>query len=113
MTAMRLLPNKRLGGPAKAAPFAVFYPEHVPSIIWSLGRDLIKAAAAKEPNKRTRLATLLREHGYLPDAEVAKLAARTVNGVEKKEAAGAVSFGRGGRCRLKVWVWVIVGEPHS
>lgn len=75
--------SKRLDGAARSAPFAVFYPEHVASIVWTLGWDLIVASVAREVKKRGRLAMLLRDHAYLPDTQIGHLAEITVSGVEK------------------------------
>ena len=64
----------RLDGGGKAAPFPVFYEEYITSIVWSFGWDVIKAVVDAEPDKKRRLAFLLTQHSYLPDAEIADLA---------------------------------------
>ena len=78
----------RLDGMAKAAPFPVFYEKHVPSIIWTLGWGLILSTVLAESSKRKRLAFLLTDHAYLPDAEIAALAGCSLSGVEKGRRRG-------------------------
>ena len=75
--------SPRLDGSARAAPFPVFYAEHVSSILWTLGLDLIQQGVAAQPTKKGKLAFLLAEHGYLPDAEMARLAGYSRVGVAR------------------------------
>jgi hypothetical protein len=72
---------------AKAVVFPVFYPNKVPSILWSLDYDGIAARAAAIGRKRERMRWLLHHHTYLPDAELAKLSGYSVRGVEKARAS--------------------------
>lgn len=72
-----------LEGIGRAVVFPVFYPEKVPDILWSLDHSGITAGAAAIQRKRERMRWLLQHHGYLPDAELAKLSGYTVRGVEK------------------------------
>ena len=44
---------------------------------------LLQARLAAETTKRKRLAFLLSDHAYLPDAEIASLAGCSLSGVEK------------------------------
>ncbi len=72
--------------------FPVFYPEVVSAILWTLDYEGIRDKATSITNKRERLLWVLRNHGYLPDGEVAKLTDYTVRGVEKarqRKGAGA------------------------
>jgi hypothetical protein len=73
----------RLEGMGRAVVFAIFYPERVPDILWSLDHAGITARAAAIEGKRERMRWLLHHHGYLPDAELAKLSGYTERGVRK------------------------------
>jgi hypothetical protein len=77
----------RLEGMARAVVFPVFYPDKVPSILWSLDYEGIAARAASIGRKRERMRWLLHHHPYLPDAELAKLGGYSVRGVEKARAS--------------------------
>lgn len=70
-----------LDGHQRAAVFPVFYPEHIATIIWTLGWGLIVSAVTTAPTKKAKLAYLLEEHDYLPDSEIAKLAGYKRDGV--------------------------------
>jgi hypothetical protein len=77
--------KKRIGwleGAGKAAVFPVFYPDHVPAILWTLDIEGIRTQAVSIPRKRDRLTWLLSEHGYLPAAEIAFASAYTQRAVE-------------------------------
>ena len=76
----------RLDGAARAAPFPVFYDEHVASIMWTLGWDVIRATVAALPGKKSRLAYLLTDHDYLPDAEIADLAGYSRESIARTRA---------------------------
>ncbi len=71
----------RLDGGAKAAPFPVFYEEHAADIIWTLGWDTIMGRCASETSKKLRSAWLLKDHAYLPDEEIGRLAGYSRDGV--------------------------------
>lgn len=75
-----------LEGHAKATPFPVFYPEHVPNILGTLGLPGIRDAAAAIPTKRARLRWLLDHHGYLPNATIAEFAGCLPRAVERGRA---------------------------
>lgn len=83
---------KRIGwleGAAKAAVFPVFYPEHVPTILWTLDIDGIRQRASSIPDRRARLNWLLSEHAYLPAHEVAILSSYTQRAVELAKQSNA------------------------
>lgn len=85
----------RLDGGARSAPFPVFYEEHADAIIWTFGWDLIVRRCAQEARKKARLAWLLRDHGYLPDDEISRLAGYQRASVQR--ARKAAPFGVTGR----------------
>lgn len=76
----------RLDGAARAAPFPVFYEEHIASIVWTLGWDVIKTVVTALPGKKSRLAYLVAEHAYLPDAEIADLAGYSRESIARRRA---------------------------
>jgi hypothetical protein len=73
----------RLEGMSRAAVFPIFYPKKVPDILWSLDHAGMTARAAAIEGKRDRMRWLLNHHGYLPDAELAKLSGYSERGVRK------------------------------
>lgn len=73
----------RVEGARRAGVFPVFYPEHVPAILWTLDHPGIVRAMAAIPRKRDRLAWLLVQHGHLPTAELADLSGFSRRGIEK------------------------------
>lgn len=81
-----------LEGTNRAAPFAVFYPEHIPSILWTLGIDAIREGVAQQPTKRKKLRWLLDHHDYLPSSFIAELTGCSVRGVKKARATWAVNL---------------------
>ena len=84
----RQIRSRRLDGVARAVPFPVFYEDKVASIVWTFGWDLLQARLAVETTKRKRLAFLLSDHAYLPDAEIASLAGCSSRGVEEARRRG-------------------------
>jgi hypothetical protein len=85
-----VIPMNRIGhleGYGKAAPFPVFYEDRLSDIFWCLDYSNIVVAVEAIPTKRKRLAWLIDNHAYLPDAEVATLADCTERGVRKARAA--------------------------
>ena len=76
--------SPRLDGMAKAAPFPVFYAEHVHSIFWTLDWQGIVAAVSEQPGgKRGRIRFALGAYGYLPNAALAGLCAASIRGIEQ------------------------------
>ena len=82
----------RLDGAHRTAPFPVFYAEHVPSILWSLGWDLIQRDVAARPTKKARLEFLLVDHAYLPDAEIAALSGYSREGITRARGRAAAAM---------------------
>lgn len=81
-----------LEGMNRAVPFPVFYPEHVPNILWTLGLDVIREEMARLPSKRARLTWLLDNHPDLTSQEAANFAGCTERAVKKAKARrGTVS----------------------
>lgn len=72
-----------LEGRHRACIFPVFYPEHVPSILWTLDYEGIVESATTILSKKERLRWLLAEHGHLPDTELARLSGYSRRGIEK------------------------------
>lgn len=72
-----------LEGHNRATLFPVFYPGAVSAILWTLNYQGLADHATSIPNKRQRLQWVMEHHGYLPDAEVARLARYSLQGVEK------------------------------
>ena len=83
--------SSRLDGAARATPFPVFYPEAVPSLLWTLDWPGIQAAAKAIPNKRQRMRWLLEQHGYLPDKALEGLSGYSLRGVKKARAVAAAT----------------------
>lgn len=79
----------RLEGMGRAVVFPVFYPERVSDILWSLDHAGIVAGASSIGGKRERMKWLLHHHGYLPDAELAKLGGYSLIGVKKARKSSA------------------------
>ena len=79
--------SPRLDGAARAVPFPVFYPEAVPSLLWTLDWPGIRAAAKAIPNKRERMGWLLEHHAVLPDKAFVGLSGYSLRGVKKARAA--------------------------
>ncbi len=75
-----------LEGLNRASVFAVFYEDHVPSVLWTLDLDGIRDRATAIVSKRHRLKWLLASHGYLPSGFIASLAGCTERAVKKARA---------------------------
>lgn len=78
--------SPRISGHARAAPFAVFAPAHVPRILEKLGLASIRQGAAAIPTKRRRLDWLIENHNYLPAQFMAELAGATERAVKRRRA---------------------------
>ena len=78
-----------LEGEAKAAPFPVFYEERLADMVWTFDLDGIRLAAEERKaggGKKAALQWLLQRHGYLPNAELAKLTGFSERSVERARA---------------------------
>ena len=102
----------RLDGAARAVPFPVFYPEAMPSLLWTLDWPGIQAAAKAIPNKRERMGWLLDHHAVLPDKALVGLSGYSLRGVKKARAAamgrtdrgsGAPSYPSGTFKQVSLW----------
>lgn len=78
-------------GRNRAGVFPVFYPEHVPAILWTLDHAGISTGAAAIKGKRGKLCWLLDNHGHLPTAELASLSGYSRRGVEKARSPSGLS----------------------
>jgi hypothetical protein len=94
-------------GHGKASVFPVFYPEWVSSILRTLDLDGIAARAAAIPGKKERLCWLMETHGFLPNAELARLSGYSLSAVEKartKAKEGPTAAAASGSGYLTAWV---------
>jgi hypothetical protein len=75
--------SPRLDGINRAVPFPVFYPEVVPSILWTLDWQGVYEAFRAIANKRHRIKFALTDHGHLPNAALAALCDCSARAIEK------------------------------
>jgi hypothetical protein len=75
--------SPRFDGINRAVPFPVFYPEVVPSILWTLDWSGVGATMQRINNKRERITSALAAHRHLPNAALATLCGCSVRGIEK------------------------------
>ncbi len=75
--------SPRLDGIERSVPFAVFYEEHVYSILWTLDLEGVTATVRLAPSKGQRIALAMRQFSFLPNSVLADLCECSVRGIEE------------------------------